>query len=83
MKLEYSEFYDSYILTFDENDKCNYCDNVLVCPLIRAFEQGAYIISSRRDGEVPTSEFCDMFKPNDRIRRIESGLNKKGKAKDI
>lgn len=82
MKLEYSEFYDKYILVFTDNDRCNYCNNVSKCPLVKAVEEGSYVISSRRDGEVPSNEFCDMFEANERIKNMEKSLKKKGKAKD-
>lgn len=83
MKLEYSEFHQSYTLVFSEKDKCNYCEYGAKCPLLAAVDQGMYAISSARDGEIPTHDFCELYKPNARITKLEKGLYKKGKAKEV
>jgi hypothetical protein len=80
MRLEYDEFHDSYILVFDEKDKCHFCKHSLVCPLIRAMDKGEFVLSRYR--EVPTWEFCDMYEMNDRIKKIEKRLMKNKKYKE-
>ena len=82
MKLEFSEFHQSYTLVFSEKDKCNYCEYGAKCPLLSAVDQGTYVISSARDGEIPTHDFCELYKPNVSIRKIESSLKKHGKYKE-
>jgi hypothetical protein len=83
MKLEFSEFHQSYTLVFSEKDKCNYCEYGSKCPLLLAVDRGMYVISSARDGEIPTHDFCELYSPNQRIKKLEKSLNKKGKAKEI
>lgn len=83
MKLIFNDFYDKFILEFEDEDKCHYCKYSDKCPLIQAFIDGEYVISSRRDGSVPVSDFCTLYEPSDRIQNLEKMLKRKGKGKDV
>lgn len=80
MYLEYDEFHQTYILVFSDKDKCHYCRYSSRCPLIRALDKGEYVLS--RFIEVPTNEFCELYEPNERIKKLERDLTKKPKTRE-
>ena len=80
MFLEYDEFHQTHLLMFSEKDKCHFCHYSAKCPLIRALDKGEYVLSRYKD--VPTHDFCELYEPNARLKKLEKDLNKKSKARE-
>lgn len=80
MFLDYSNFHEDYILNFSDNDKCNFCKYQPKCPLVAVIESKEYVVLRVED--IPTQDFCTLYEPNDRIKRLQKNLNKRLKTKD-